>query len=99
MRVFKDGKLSLEGFKMAKTLGMCVRCSLRFSGIEEMEIYRTKEVDLHDTLNQFLSTLVVEQREEKKEKQHFICSCCLGLSSDSFLNILQEQIDQKIKET
>ncbi|CAH0474946.1 unnamed protein product [Peronospora belbahrii] len=84
----RAGALSATALLRTRELGVCVRCCLRFSCIDEMDIYAFSETKLLDAMNKFANDngVVVSESHEVS-----VCTCCLGvLSGDFYQKILAD---------
>ncbi|KAL8002076.1 putative pseudouridine synthase, catalytic domain superfamily, tRNA pseudouridine synthase Pus10 [Plasmopara halstedii] len=76
-----DGVLTPEALLPVVGLEICIRCCLRFAGIDKLEVYACSEEDLTDAINTFIQ----ERGALNAVPQNAACcSCCVGVLNDAF---------------
>ncbi|CAI5746591.1 unnamed protein product [Peronospora destructor] len=72
----RAGALSAVALLRACKLGVCMRCCLRFSGIDDLNVYACSQEAMVDAMHMFVKESGVE--EEFKLQEVSGCTCCLG---------------------
>ncbi|CAH0492647.1 unnamed protein product [Peronospora farinosa] len=77
----RAGALSAVALLRARELGVCMRCCLRFAGIDDLAVYACSKEKMADAVHMFVKESGVE---ECKMQEVLGCTCCLGILNEAF---------------
>ncbi|RMX64951.1 hypothetical protein DD238_005820 [Peronospora effusa] len=77
----RAGALSAVALLRARKLGVCMRCCLRFAGIDDLAVYACSKKKMMDAVHMFFKESGVE---ECKMQEVLGCTCCLGILNEAF---------------
>ncbi|TMW56960.1 hypothetical protein Poli38472_002885 [Pythium oligandrum] len=81
--------LQPEGFLKAIEAGLCVRCVLRFGGVQQHDVYAYAETTLREALYAFLQDAGLQVNETMEKT---VCTCCLDILSAQFHDAMIEEV-------
>ncbi|ETO76107.1 tRNA pseudouridine(54/55) synthase, variant 1 [Phytophthora nicotianae P1976] len=86
----RGGLLSAKALVRTLELDVCVRCCLRFAGIEDSEVYACTEEELAGAVNDFIK----ESGVEVESKEVVGCTCCVGVLNSAFHEKILADVQQ-----
>ncbi|KAG6955866.1 hypothetical protein JG687_00010925 [Phytophthora cactorum] len=90
LSALRGGLLSAKALLRAQELGVCVRCCLRFAGIEDSDVYTCAEEKLVDAVHEYIT----ESGLEVEPQEVLGCTCCVGVLSGAFHEKILADVQQ-----